>query len=85
MEWIKCSDRLPDCKYGTFLIVRKYAAEGSDSHVTTSFYVKDRNEARGLNKFYSRRLQGKTSVHFEMCESGFIVTHWMPLPKPPSK
>lgn len=85
MEWIKCSDRLPDKEYCYLLVVRKYHAENSPSHVMHTFFTKDRELARDGHPHYSRKIQGKDSVHFECAEPGFIVTHWMPLPEPPSE
>ena len=84
-EWISCDERMPDCKYGHFLVTRKYYSEGSEPHVMPSFYIQNRDEARSQNKYYSRKLQGKNSVHFDACESGFIITHWMPFPEPPKE
>lgn len=85
MEWIKCSDRMPDSEYCYLLVVRKYHTEGSHPHVMHTFYTKDRELARRNNPYYSRKIQGKDSVHFECAEAGFVITHWMPLPSPPTE
>nr|DAM87569.1 MAG TPA: Protein of unknown function (DUF551) [Caudoviricetes sp.] len=85
IEWIKCSDRLPECAYGYFLVCRVYHAQGSAPHVMPSFYIKDREQAREQLPYFSRKTQGKYSVHFQAAEPGFIITHWMPLPEPPTE
>ncbi|VEC00242.1 Protein of uncharacterised function (DUF551) [Cedecea lapagei] len=83
MEWKKVSDGLPDVDYCYVLAVRKYHTGEHESHVCHTFFIKDRDTARRENPYYSRKFQGKDSVHFKCSESGFIVTHWMPLPPPP--
>lgn len=82
-EWISVDDRLPDVDFGYFLTVRYYHQDPSLKSVQQSFYIKDREYARGQRRFYSRKTQGKNSVHFDCAESGFVVSHWMPLPEPP--
>ena len=81
-EWVSVDDRLPECNFGYFLVVRVYHDNG-DTHVTHSFYTKDREFARSKMPYYSRKTQGKNSVHFDAAEPGFLITHWMPLPEPP--
>ncbi len=81
MGWIKVSERMPENSCYV-IAVRKYHAEGSQPHVIHTFFTKDRELARKNNKYYSRKTQGKDSVHFECAEAGFIVTHWQPLPEP---
>ena len=83
MNWIKCEDRLPD-SYCYVLVTRVYHTEGSEPHTMYTFFNVDRELARESNKNYSRKIQGKHSVHFECAEPGLIITHWMPLP-PPAK
>ena len=80
-EWIDINDELPDVAYGYFLVTRKYH-DGGIPHVCYSFYTKDRYVARSHMPYYSRKVQGKNSVHFTSAEAGFVVTHWMPLPDP---
>lgn len=80
-EWISCDDRLPD-RYCHVLVTRVYHQEGSEPHSMVTFFTVDRELARSQNKYYSRKIQGKNSVHFECAEPGFIITHWMPMPEP---
>lgn len=82
-EWISVNDRLPDVHSGYFLTARYYHSNKETYSVQESFYIKDRAFARKVRKGYSRKLQGKNSVHFNSCEGGFIITHWMPLPEQP--
>ena len=82
-EWISVDDRLPDADFGYFLTARHYHSNKDTYSVNLAFYIKDREHARKERKFYSRKLQGKNSVHFDSAEAGFRVTHWMPLPEPP--
>lgn len=84
MEWTSVDEQLPECDFGYFLVVRVYHDNG-EPHVTTSFYTKDREYARSKMKYYSRKTQGKNSVHFEAAEPGFLITHWMQFPEPPAK
>lgn len=83
LKWISVDDRLPDVEFGYFLVSRRHHT-GSDSHVAYSFFIKDRDLAREGNEYYSRKYQGKNSVHFGAAESCFVITHWMPLPEAPS-
>lgn len=84
-EWIKCEDKMPDMDYGYLLVVRKYHADDSKPHVMPTFFTKDREQAKEAHQYYSRKIQGKNSVHFECAEPGFIVTHWMLMPEPPKE
>jgi hypothetical protein len=81
-KWVSVDNRLPECDYGYFLVTRHHPNNPDLKHVMYSFYIKDRAQAREHNKFYSRKYQGKNSVHFEACEGGAVITHWMPLPQP---
>ena len=84
-QWIPVSERLPDENYCYFLVVRKYWNEGQP-RVCYSFYIKDRDMAKKEHaNGYSRKRQGKDSIHFECSRGGFIITHWMPLPKAPEQ
>jgi len=84
-QWIPLSERLPDEDYGYFLVTRKYWNDG-DPHVCYSFYIKDRDMAKREHaNGYSRKYQGKDSIHFERSRYGFVITHWMPLPAAPEQ
>lgn len=82
-NWISVDDRLPEHDFCYCLAVRHYHKYPDRSSVHYAFFTKDRQYARRNNKFYSRKIQGKLSVHFDVAEAGFVVTHWMPLPEPP--
>lgn len=82
-EWISVEERLPECDFCYCLAVRHYHANPDRSSVHYAFFTKNRQQARDNNKYYSRKIQGKLSVHFDVAEAGFVVTHWMPLPEPP--
>ena len=83
-NWIKVEDRLPE-KHCYCLVVRHYHTSPDLKHVRYAFFTKDREYARSQNKYYSRKNQGKLSVHFDVAEAGHVVTHWMPLPEPPKE
>ena len=84
-QWISVSERLPDKDYGYFLVTRKHWNEGWPQ-VCYSFYIKDRDMAKKEHaNGYSRRYQGKDSIHFECSRGGFIITHWMPVPTAPEQ
>ena len=83
--WISVDDRLPEFEFGYCLAVRHYHSNPETKSVQYAFFTKDREYARKNADCYSRKLQGKLSVHFDISEHGFVVTHWMPLPPPPVK
>ena len=84
-QWIPVSERLPDEDYGYFLVTRKHWRI-DDPRVCCSFYIKDRDRAkREYANGYSRKYQGKDSIHFECSRGGFIITHWMPFPAAPEQ
>lgn len=84
-QWIPVSERLPDENYCYLLVVKKYWNEGQPQ-VCYSFYIKDRDMAKKKHaNGYSRKYQGKDSIHFECSRGGFIITHWMPLPAAPEQ
>ena len=85
MKWISVEDRLPEHEFCYCLAVRHHHSSPEKSSVQYAFFTKDREFARRYNKYYSRKVQGKLSVHFDIAEAGFVVTHWMPLPDPPKK
>ncbi len=84
-QWISVEDRLPDFDFGYCLAVRHHHESPEEKSVHYSFFIKDREYARFKNEYYSRKRQGKLSVHFDCAECGFVVTHWRPLPPPPVK
>lgn len=84
-EWISVDDRLPEQDFGYFLVVRHYHEDPGRKSVQMSFYIKDRSHARSERKYYSRKTQGKHSVHFDKAEAGHVITHWMPIPEPPKE
>lgn len=81
-KWISVDERLPDVEHCYCLVTRHYHSSKERPSVHYSFFTKSRELARKNNQYYSRKYQGKNSVHFEAAESGFVVTHWMELPKP---
>ncbi len=82
-EWIRVEDRLPEKDFCYCLASRYYHNNPELKSVHYAFFTKDREYARSQKKYYSRKVQGKLSVHFDVSEAGFVVTHWMPLPEPP--
>lgn len=82
MNWIDVNERLPN-DYCYVLVTKKYYDNGFPI-VGYSFFTPDREIAKKNHGAYSRKNQGKLSVHFKESESCFIITHWMPLPTPPS-
>lgn len=79
MEWINVNDRLPDHPAVYVLACM------SSGLVLSTFYCIDKNF---FNLCCGESLIGDTdevSAHFKHArEYGYKVTHWMPLPKPPS-
>lgn len=73
---------LPQVDFGYFLVTLQYYDGKGVKTVDKSFYIKDREIAKKQNGSYSRKHQGKQSVHFEQSGSSFRVLAWMELPKP---
>ena len=78
-EWVCVDSRRPaDTSY--------VLVHCDGGNVTTTFYCENAdhfNFTHG-NKL-SRKQHGKWSKHFEIARQyGYRITHWMPLPKPPS-
>ena len=82
-NWININDELPEFEFGYCLAVRHYHNNPELKSVQYAFFTKNREIAKSNNECYSRKIQGKNSIHFDIAEAGFIVTHWMELPKPP--
>ncbi|MCP4800353.1 MAG: DUF551 domain-containing protein [bacterium] len=81
-EWIDINERLPEVSFTHVLVTKHYHNTPELKHVTRSFFIKDRIHARENKGSYSRKLQGKNSVHFDESDCGFVITHWMPMPEP---
>ena len=73
---------LPQVDFGYFLVTLQYYDGKGVKTVDKSFYIKDRELAKKQNGCYSRKHQGKQSVHFEQSGSSFRVLAWMEIPKP---
>ena len=76
------SSTLPQVDYGYFLVTLEYYAGGGVRTVDKSFYTKDREVAKKHHGAYSRKHQGKYSVHFDKSETTFRVIAWMEIPQP---
>lgn len=79
-DWISVDERLPDSD--CYVIV--YCDGGN---VTKSFFTTDREYLRlSRNSRYTRKAYGKNSGYFAIShDDGYKVTHWQPLPQPPSE
>ena len=79
-DWVSVDDRLPDSD--CYVIV--YCDGGN---VTKSFFTTDREYLRlSRNSRYTRKAYGKNSGYFAIShDDGYKVTHWQPLPQPPSE
>lgn len=83
MEWIKCSDRLPE------LTLR----HGDDNNKFSECVLVSVNNGEwycvaileAVRPSYERLLwlSYETDTNIELYSSGDKVTHWMPLPEPP--
>ena len=73
---------LPQVDFGYFLVTLQYYDGTGIRTVDKSFYTKDRELAKKHHGAYSRKHQGKQSVHFEKSGSCFRVLAWMEIPKP---
>ena len=79
-DWISVDERLPDSD--CYVIV--YCDGGN---VTKSFFTTNREYLRlSRNSRYTRKAYGKNSGYFAIShDDGYKVTHWQPLPQPPSE
>ena len=73
---------LPQVDFGYFLVTLQYYDGTGIKTVDKSFYTKDRELAKKHHRGYSRKHQGKQSVHFEQSGCNFRVLAWMEIPKP---
>ena len=78
----KDSSTLPQVEYGYFLVTLEYYDGGGVRTVDKSFYTKDREMAKKHHGDYSRKHQGKSSVHFDKSGTTFKVIAWMDIPQP---
>ena len=83
-QWISVEDRLPDSDYQNVL------AFCDGGNIQTTKFHSDRFAFKRLgwpkSNCYTRKLLGKLSGHFMLShDSGYKVTHWMPLPEPPKE
>lgn len=79
MQWICVNDKRPERSCHVLV-----ACDGGN--VATTFYCEapDYFNFQHGNKL-SRKTHGKWSKHFELARAyGYKITHWMPLPEPPS-
>lgn len=72
---------LPQADYGYFLVTLEYYESGSRRTVDKSFYTKDREFAKQTHGLYSRKHQGKQSVHFRAASTSYRVIAWMEIPE----
>jgi hypothetical protein len=80
MCWIEVGKELPK-PWATVLC---FCDSGNIS--TGKFYGKDECESSSYSLGRKgREYYGKEGRWFELAESGYIVTHWMPLPEPPEQ
>ena len=72
---------LPQVDYGYFLVTLEYYGGGGRRTVDKSFYTKDREMAKQTHGLYSRKYQGKQSVHFRAAGTTYRVLAWMEIPE----
>lgn len=80
--WVSVDDRLPEGDYNHVLV----ACEGG--YIGRSFYCTDKDFLRSSKSAgcYSRKAHGKNSGFFDLShQSGYKITHWQPLPLPPTQ
>lgn len=72
---------LPQVEYGYFLVTLEYYEGGGRRTVDKSFYTKNREFAKQTHGLYSRKHQGKQSVHFQAAGTSYRVIAWMEIPE----
>jgi hypothetical protein len=70
MKWIACKDKEPPDGCDAYLVSNKYG----------QVYIADRNMRYGKWIWYDPRDDCVIGLTY-----GYPVTHWMPLPEPPTK
>jgi hypothetical protein len=80
-QWINVEDRLPELDYQNVLVF----CDGGN--IQTTKFHSDRFAFKWIkSNCYTRKSLGKLSGHFMLShDSGYKVTHWMPLPEPPKE
>ncbi|HBM3185722.1 TPA: DUF551 domain-containing protein [Klebsiella oxytoca] len=74
MEWIKCSERMPP--FGVYLVMYEFGCPGGPlKHAVARYMSFDRNPPN--KDIVSDWVCGVKGVH--------NITHWMPLPPPPTE
>lgn len=80
MEWIKCSERMPNEPNNRWISVYDRLPEDERQQVLMTdgdrCYVSARNNIVWLDSYDAFYIPGKSGA-------GIRVTHWMPLPEPP--
>ena len=78
-DWISLDERLPEDN--CYVLV--YCCGGN---IGKSFFTYNRKYLAKRDTFYSRKTHGKNSGYFAIShDEGYKVTHWQPLPNPPSE
>jgi len=80
--WVSVNDRLPEGDYNHVLV----ACEGG--YIGRSFYCTNKDFLRSSKSAgcYSRKAHSKNSGFFDLSHhSGYKITHWQPLPLPPTQ
>lgn len=74
MEWVKCSDRMPP--HGRYLVMYQSVKPGGTLvHAVANYMKFDKNPPN--KEIVSDWVCGMKGVH--------NITHWQPLPKPPTE
>lgn len=77
MEWIKCSDKLPDDWQDVLIMLPSCGCRDRTIEIG---YVEERDEGEELCF-----IVGDPSVDEVKTRKVYNITHWMPLPKPPKE
>ena len=72
---------LPQTNFGYFLVTLEHYSGGA-RFTDISYFIKDRGIAKEHHGAYSRKYQGKLSVHFMKSMTSYKVIAWAEIPKP---
>lgn len=78
MKWIRCDERLPEFDEMVLLIEHKFANEKDYPALYLTGYL------CSLNKTWTVRTEYGDVDNYEAKDTYYVITHWMPFPKPPA-
>lgn len=84
MEWIKCSERLPECEKLVLIFVKNPTDKSSSDGIYMAEYCKYVDLDRDYWYVYRYNVYGENeSIYAHNDGPEDVASHWMPLPEKP--